>query len=352
MTSIKNKLACIFSNLFSNKFKFVEEVDTWYYLDEVTNIWKKDTGMLLLDIVQAKFPKELYIEFENQYQQIEELFILDVLYEREKINKMILWLKSRRNIESLISELKLNYYTSNLTIFNSNPMNLLFKNEIMLDLKTKTVEQINPEHLISDIQKMDVNYEEAIKQEKMIVIEKIFESIVDKDKKQLLIKVLYESLIGINPRKIMICYGSSSTKFLELFLSIVGTYGITFNGKLLNDEFMERYLFKMKSSRVVLFKGVSIEDVEPTMIKELASPCNEFSFRRLYESRNYISLREQSFFINVDQDCGEIYENNEALKYRIIKIKFKKRIEEIHSIVNFREEYGMQLIHFILNNYK
>lgn len=262
MNSIKIKLAYIFTNLFPNKYKFVEEVNAWYSLDEVTKVWKVYEEKLLLNVIGTEFPTKLCIEFENQYQQIEELFILDILYDRQKINKLMLWLKSQRNVKSLISELKLNYYTSNLTIFNSNPMVLLFKNEIMLDLNTKKTEQITSDHLISNMQMMNINYEE-VDENKMIIIKNMFKSIVDKKMKQSLVKVLYESLIGINPRKIMICHGSNSKIFLESFLNILGTYGISLPDKLLytDGEFTKNCLYGMKISRAVLFKNVDRKSV-------------------------------------------------------------------------------------------
>ena len=48
-----------------------------------------------------------------------------------------------------------------------------------------------------------------------------------------------------------------------------------------------------------------------------------------------------------------MFDDNESLKNRIMKVGFHNiAIEAIPSFEKFKNEYGMQLIHFILNNCK
>lgn len=354
MLTTKQKLTYVFSNLFHDEFKFIGECNEWFYLEHTSKIWKKDENkLILLNVIKSDFPIRLYTEFENQLQQIEELFILDILDLRGKIEKTLLWLKSERNIKSLSNELKTKYFVESLKIFNTNPEYLLFNNEMMFNLSTKQMEPIHSYKLISNIQQMNVEYK-AIDEDKQLIIENIFDLIVENENKSLLIQVLFQALLGINSRKVIIYHGSSNkTCFLKSFMQICGTYGITLDNKIWNNNrTFTRCLLKTKLKRIVLLKNVPIKKVKPYIIKDFAS-TSQFTARSIYGSQQQMSFTHQTFFIDADQPYSSVYEMDFTLKSRIIEIEFKEpTIKDISIIQQSMNEYGIQFIHYILNNYK
>ena len=353
--------------------RYIRNLDVFFYVDSKSGIWKMDhRNLILKKMIKIDFPKRIYDDFQTRISNNEEnQFIRDVLSLKDKLDTTLEWLQQSRNVMMFINELKYEIFFNDLSSFNADPNLILFKNDVVIDLRLKKVVNVHWTDMVANNQSLNISFEPE-DNDKITLLANIFnEIILCKKEKAEFLRFLFDALSGFKPKKFMLNFGGKyKTIIMDIFVNILGTYAMKPSYKTTNalkfrfsdkyDEYeyeFEKIFCKRKEdvvrfnqSHVIVIDNLRLEDLH--IMKGLTA-SNEYHARLLFEPIIALSPSKATYFViydEIDLKQNELRPLDEAIRNRILKTKFKTQEDaNFEALFNdkFIAEYGMQLIHYL-----
>jgi len=327
------------------RFLYIKNLDVFFYADPNSGIWKKDfENLTLMKMIKTEFPKRIHDEFQTQISKNENIFIKDFFLSKDHVHAMLKWLKQPKYIKTLINKLKKQNVVNDLSHFNINPNLILFKNDVVFDLKSKKIIKVNWSDMIANNQQLNVSFESE-DVGKIATIAEIFNEIIVNDESKLIfVKYLFQSLFGIKSKQIMLNIGGNyKTIIMDVFVKILGNYAIKC------DEFPT--ILQWEQARVIVTHKKKV-NLNPHYhaIRDVTGG-QELPARRIYESDKITPIKA-SYFANCDEIINEESGFTDyATRNRTLKTQFKADTDVKFEILiddKFVPEYGTQFIHYLL----
>lgn len=338
--------------LYFPTFRYIKVLDAFFYADPKSGIWKIDSRNLILKkTIKIEFSKKLYNEFQTQISNDEEnKFIRDIFSLKDALDEILKWLQQSKHVKTFINELKNQISINDLSYFNVDPNLILFKNDVVIDLRSKRVVNVHWTDMIANNQQLGVSFEPE-DNDKIATLSDIFnEIIVCNESKDNFFKHLFKSLSGFKSKKFMLNFGGNyKTIIMDIFVKICGTYGYQTSDKMIKSfEFCEEMDWDTyKESRVIV---IGIETLKQVNIMKalIGSHCYH---RRIYGSSNDATPFKATFFVNCDQIVVENVDHVDyTMEHRMLKTQFRTDTDVKFEILfndKFVTEYGTQLIHYL-----
>ena len=241
------------------KIRYIKDLDVFFYVDLKSGIWKMDhRNLILKKTIEIDFPKKIHDDFQIRISNNEEnQFIRDILSLKDKLDMILEWLQQSRHIKTFINELKDEIFV-NVSYFNADPNLLLFKNDVVFDLRLKKVVNVDWTDMVADNQSLNVSFEPE-DDDKIAILADIFNKIILREKERAnFVKFLFDSLSEFKLKEIMLNFDGKYKKIIiSLFMDILGIDRMT-KGWIFrfcpDEEFGARDLVRMVHGKHVAAK--------------------------------------------------------------------------------------------------
>jgi phage/plasmid-associated DNA primase len=242
--------------------------------------------------------------------------------------------------KSLIQEI-INKLTNNKQEFNKQP-NLLCFNNKLFDLKQRKFIKPKASYFISMTTGYDYNDDEKTKTCNINELNKILDTIFNKEIRKSYLSVLSSGLVGELVQKFTVASGSGGNgKSLlnKLMMETVGEYGYKLPPQILQQKLKVGACPEMANlhlKRFVLTSEPDSEfDINCSVLKQLTGD-DEINSRNLFSDNTKTEL-----FSTLVMECNDrpkFNEVNDAILRRLINVPFKSKFVDSYQYNNYTEE--------------
>lgn len=328
----------------TSKVRYDMANDCFWICDDTTGIWKKDYDNIKLMKKINQFVSNFSTEIQYKLIDIKDENIRNIL--QLTINSISDWLKISQNVDLLIKKIKVE---PNLTImdesyFTNNPDNLLFKNDIILNLRNGII-QCTYLDKITDQQKLNIKFG-LYDSKKNRKIRDIFNIIKTETMRKRYIKYLANALFGLNSKRIMLNYGGNGKNILmEILSKILGSCCKSLDNHLLYLD-KDHSLDRIHKKRFAIFDGVA-EKIDPNIIQNLTN--NSQNTDEGFNTQNCEYFHTSIFVNSTKHTIKNLFKNCDAtVKNRILTTEFIETEKDVDLI--FVQENAIHIIWYLLKN--
>jgi phage/plasmid-associated DNA primase len=242
--------------------------------------------------------------------------------------------------KSLIQDI-INKLTNNKQEFNKQPNLLCFKNKLF-DLKERKFIKPKASYYISMTTCYDYNDDEKTKMCNINELNKILDTIFNKEIRKSYLSVLSSGLVGELVQKFTVASGSGGNgKSLlnKLMMETVGEYGYKLPPQILQQKLKVGACPEMANlhlKRFVLTSEPDSEfDINCSVLKQLTGD-DEINSRNLFSDNTKTEL-----FSTLVMECNDrpkFNEVNDAILRRLINVPFKSKFVDTYQYNNYTEE--------------
>lgn len=345
--------------LYYPSFLYIKVLDVFFYADPKSGIWKIDFNNLTLNMtIKIEYPKRICDEFQYIVGHEENKLIKDIFSLKDEVDTLLKLLKKSKFVATFINELKTQIFVNDLSHFNQDPNLILFKNDVVFDLKSKKTVKVHWTDMIANNQQLNVSFEPENNEKIALLIDIFNEIIVNNESKENFLKYLFQSLSGFKSKRFMLNFGGNYKRIImDVWVNILGTYGaqVPDEGTKFSriSEFLQQIdLNAFEQLRTIVINVENKKEFDVWSFRSRLT-CGHYTSRRLYEEPTNNTTIRASYFINCDQITftkPEYEFVDHAMEARMLKTEFRTYADvEFEILFNdkFIKEYGMQFIHYL-----
>lgn len=353
-TKIETYLVEQFLNYCRSYVKY-ETLNDSFWISDHTGIWQKDHQDTGLRNKLSQYQSMLSQEVPYELLKVKDTTTRKTMQSRYQL--ILKWLKQSENVNLLIKQIKNQQniqFNDSTMYFNHDPDYILFKNHIVLNFRTGCFQRyVAPKNRIANNRMLLVNFKQINKQD-IAAIDSLFNRLIkDTTQRQDFIDFLKNALFGLNKKRIMMNTGGNGKDiFMQIFLSICGTYCLSIEDTVLyNAEPNPSILRNLHQNRIVSFDVENLNKVKLNIMKALTCTHELIDHSIHFQEPEYFFFSQASIFFNCHDGLNEFINNleSDAVKNRIMITEFE-HVDSGATVLS--QQCNINLISYLLMKFE